>query len=92
MFLYIDGALAASRTDAVYAQIINSGYWRIGGDTTSNWRGSGSSGYFAGDLDNVAVYHHPLTAGPGRRPLRRAHRGRCRTSRRPPPSPPPATS
>ena len=62
MSLYIDGALAASRTDAVYAQIINAGYWRIGGDNMSNWPGGGSSAYLAGDLDDVAVYHHPLTA------------------------------
>ena len=63
MFLYIDGVLAASRTDAVYAQIINAGYWRIGGDNMGSWGGGGSSAYFAGDLDDVAVYHHPLTAG-----------------------------
>ena len=62
MFLYIDGVLAASRTDAVYAQIINAGYWRIGGDNMGNWGGGGSSAYFAGDLDDVPIYHHPLTA------------------------------
>jgi PKD repeat protein len=62
LYLYVDGALVASRTDAVYAQIINSGYWRVGGDSISNWASAPSSAYFNGDLDNVAIYHNALTA------------------------------
>jgi PKD repeat protein len=35
------------------------GYWRIGGDTT--WGGNSSS-FFAGDIDDVAVYSYALSA------------------------------
>jgi PKD repeat protein len=62
LYLYIDGALVASRTDAVYGQIIYSGYWRVGGDNISNWASAPSSAYFNGDLDNIAIYHNALTA------------------------------
>ena len=91
MYLYVDGKLVASRTDAVYAQIINSGFWRIGGDNMSNWGGVGTSAYFNGDIDNVAIYHHPLTAAQVAAHYA-ARTGAPRTSRRPLPSPPRATS
>ncbi|WP_028047337.1 LamG domain-containing protein [Cellulomonas sp. URHE0023] len=48
--LYIDGARVAQRTDTTSAQPY-SGYWRIGGD--SPW---GGNAYFAGSIDDVAVY------------------------------------
>ncbi|GAB4082652.1 PKD domain-containing protein [Modestobacter muralis] len=54
--LYVDGALVASRADATTAEP-NYGYWRIGGD--SSWSGSP---WFAGKIDEVAVYPTALTA------------------------------
>ncbi|MGY1885444.1 PKD domain-containing protein [Blastococcus sp. SYSU DS0753] len=54
--LYVDGQLAASRTDGISAQEIT-GYWRIGGDRT--WSGAP---YFPGSIDEVAVYPTVLTA------------------------------
>jgi PKD repeat protein len=55
MKLYVDGALVG--TNPQTAAQAYAGYWRIGGDTT--W--GSSSPYFAGTLDEVAVY--PLALG-----------------------------
>ena len=57
MTLHLDGQLVGQRSDATGAQDY-SGYWRIGGDT----RWAGSSDWFAGRIDEVAVYRAPLTA------------------------------
>ena len=57
MTLYVDGKLAASRTDGISAQEIRAGYWRIGGDRS--WSGSP---YFPGAVDEVAVYPTVLNA------------------------------
>ena len=54
--LYVDGARVAQRTDTTSAQAY-SGYWRIGGD--SPWSGNA---YFAGSIDDVAIYPAALTA------------------------------
>ncbi|MGO4689579.1 PKD domain-containing protein [Glaciibacter sp. 2TAF33] len=56
MKLYVDGALVG--TNPQTAAQSYSGYWRIGGDTT--W--GSSSPYFAGTLDEVAVYPQALSA------------------------------
>jgi PKD repeat protein len=56
MALYLDGQPAGSRTDTTSAQAYN-GYWRVGGDTS--WSGAR---YFAGDIDEVAIYPVALTA------------------------------
>lgn len=56
--LYVDG-VSAGTNPATHAQPY-SGYWRIGGDHT--WGGS-SSDYFAGTLDDVAIYSSVLSAG-----------------------------
>jgi PKD repeat protein len=53
--LYIDGRLAQARDDVTAGQPY-SGYWRIGGD--SPWAGAT---WFAGDVDDVAVYPSVLT-------------------------------
>ncbi|MFT4109066.1 LamG-like jellyroll fold domain-containing protein, partial [Propionicimonas sp.] len=53
--LYVDSVLIGSATLPAAIQAYN-GYWRIGGDT----RWAGSSDYFAGDLDEFAVYPGPL--------------------------------
>lgn len=58
MQLYVDGSLVASgsrTTSQDYA-----GYWRVGGDKV--WSGS-TSGYLAGDVDEVSLYSRVLTAG-----------------------------
>jgi PKD repeat protein len=55
--LYIDGQLVGSRTDVSRGEHVN-GYWRIGGDT----RWAGSTDWFAGRIDEVAVYPTQLSA------------------------------
>ncbi|NTW40307.1 MAG: PKD domain-containing protein, partial [Cellulomonadaceae bacterium] len=50
MRLYVDGKRVGQRSDTISAQSYN-GYWRVGGD--SPWSGAA---YFAGDIDEVAVY------------------------------------
>ncbi len=57
MRLYVDGALVGSNPQTG-AQAY-SGYWRVGGDNT--WGGA-SSNYFAGSIDEVAVYSLALSA------------------------------
>jgi PKD repeat protein len=55
MHLYVDGIQVGSNA-ATGAQAFT-GYWRVGGD--SSW--GGDSGYFAGTIDEVAVYSYELT-------------------------------
>ncbi|MGY1693094.1 LamG-like jellyroll fold domain-containing protein, partial [Geodermatophilus sp. SYSU D01105] len=57
--LYVDGVLIGSRADGNGGQRFN-GYWRVGGDTM--WSGNGSN-WFAGRIDEVAVYPRALSAG-----------------------------
>jgi PKD repeat protein len=57
MKLYVDGALVGTNPQTG-AQAYN-GYWRIGGDNT--WGGAASN-YFAGSIDEVAVYASALSA------------------------------
>ena len=54
--LYVDGASVGNNPDT-QAQAYT-GYWRIGGDVT--WGGN-SSNYFAGSIDEAAVYSTELT-------------------------------
>ena len=62
MQLYVDGALVGSDPNTRAAQV-NSGYWRVGGDYMSNWPDNPPlTSYFAGDIDNAAVYNYPLAA------------------------------
>jgi len=57
MKLYVDSVLVGTNSQTGAQDY--TGYWRIGGDTT--WGGT-SSNYFAGDIDEVAVYSRILTA------------------------------
>ena len=57
MKLYVDGQLTGTNPQA--SQQAYTGYWRVGGDTT--WGGN-SSNYFAGTIDEVAVYNTELSA------------------------------
>ncbi|MGY3317956.1 PKD domain-containing protein [Arthrobacter sp. TE12232] len=55
MFLYIDGARAAFRTDVTSGRVFD-GYWRIGSDLAGTWPSQPSSGSLKGDIDEVALY------------------------------------
>ena len=61
MQLYVDGALAASDTSVVSAQMPLNGYWRIGGDNIGGWTPTAQNGWFAGSIDEVATYNRVLT-------------------------------
>ncbi|WP_191330303.1 PKD domain-containing protein [Frigoribacterium sp. ACAM 257] len=56
MVLYVDGAAVGTNSSASSDGF--RGFWRIGGD--SSW--NSGSGYFAGSLDEAAVYSRPLDA------------------------------
>lgn len=55
MQLFVDGLAVAQRSDVTTGQDYT-GYWRIGGD--SSWA---ASNYFAGDIDDVAIYPTALS-------------------------------
>ena len=62
-FLYVDGKLVASDTGVNhYGAQVSDGFWRIGGDNMGSWPNAGSSAYFSGDIDNVAIYPVALSA------------------------------
>ena len=83
MFLYIDGARAAFRTDFTSGRVFD-GYWRIGSDLVGTWPSQPTSGSFKGDIDEVALYPAALglhrsratTAPPGARSTSRPRRPR----------------
>lgn len=56
MKLYVDGQLVGTNPQTSAQDY--SGYWRVGGDTT--W--GGTAPYFAGSIDEVAVYNGALSA------------------------------
>jgi PKD repeat protein len=60
MRLYVDGQLVASRTDVTRGQEMY-GFWRIGGDNLTNWPSRPTSDFFAGAIDEVAVYRTVLS-------------------------------
>jgi len=62
MKLYVDGVLVGSRAGVTVGEHLSIGYWRLGGDTVSGWPSAPTSGYFAGSLDEVAIYKHELGA------------------------------
>ncbi|RUR03471.1 PKD domain-containing protein [Labedella endophytica] len=57
MKLYVDGVSVGTNPQTGAQDY--TGYWRVGGDTT--W--GGTAPYFAGTIDEVAVYSAPLTDG-----------------------------
>ena len=81
MRLYVDGVLAATNPQTQAQRY--TGYWRVGGDTT--WGGN-SSNYFAGSIDEVAVYSTRAERTTVQAHYR-AGAARCPTSRRPRRSP-----
>jgi len=58
--LYVDGKLVASGTGA--AANLTTGYWRIGAEAPLGWPSAPSGNYFAGAIDEAAVYASSLTA------------------------------
>ncbi len=66
MALYVDGKRVGSRTDTTTGQAYT-GYWRVGGDNLGGWPNQPTSNYFAGTIDEVAIYPTALTARPGGR-------------------------
>ncbi|MFA7265731.1 MAG: LamG-like jellyroll fold domain-containing protein, partial [Candidatus Nanopelagicales bacterium] len=60
MQLYVDGEEVASDPSA-YGSTEYNGYWRIGGDGLTGWPGQPTSDYFAGIIDEVALYPQALT-------------------------------
>ncbi|MFE6973324.1 LamG-like jellyroll fold domain-containing protein [Streptomyces sp. NPDC057682] len=61
MALYVDGQLRAS--NALYTNNqAYAGYWRVGGDNLANWPNRPTSNFFAGQIDETAVYPTALSA------------------------------
>jgi hypothetical protein len=64
MKFFIDGVQVGS-DPAVTSAINYSGYWRVGFDRMENgwtgWTGGTTSAYFNGTLDDVLIYHSPLS-------------------------------
>ena len=59
--LYVDGSLRASSATTVAENV--TGYWHLGcGPIGGAWPGTPSSEYFAGDLDEAAIYSTELSA------------------------------
>ncbi|MFB4421311.1 LamG-like jellyroll fold domain-containing protein [Streptomyces sp. QL37] len=59
--LYVDGQLRAS--NLLYTGNENyPGYWRVGGDNLNNWANRPTSNFFAGQIDETAVYPTALSA------------------------------
>ena len=58
--LYVDGKRVARDPGVTSAQDY-SGYWRIGGDNLKGWPDKPTSSYFAGTIDDVAIYPTALS-------------------------------
>jgi fibronectin type 3 domain-containing protein len=56
--LYVDGNLVASSN--VSSSQSFTGYWRVGGGNLSSWPSTPTSGFFAGSVDEAAIYHATL--------------------------------
>ncbi|MEU0300558.1 LamG domain-containing protein [Streptomyces sp. NPDC006175] len=60
MRLYVDGQLRAS--NILFSGNENyPGYWRVGGDNLNNWANRPTSNFFAGQIDETAVYPTALS-------------------------------
>ncbi|MFC5915139.1 LamG domain-containing protein [Streptomyces pulveraceus] len=61
MALYVDGTLRASTT-LYTANEKYDGYWRVGGDNLKGWPDRPTSDFFAGQIDETAVYPTALSS------------------------------
>lgn len=59
MALYVDGVKVASDSSVTTAHSYTSD-WRVGGDSLTGWTNQPSSYYFAGTIDDVALYPRAL--------------------------------
>ena len=55
MALYVDGVRVAKNSVSRVRRRI-SGFWRIGGDNVGGWPQAPTSNYFAGNIDETAIY------------------------------------
>jgi hypothetical protein len=55
MRLYVDGVLKAANVTVTTSQSFD-GYWRVGGDNLNSWPSQPSSQFFAGSIDEAAVF------------------------------------
>jgi hypothetical protein len=60
MRLYVDGVLQGSNTTTANQGF--TGYWRVGGGSTTSWPSSPTTPFFTGAVDEVAVYSRGLSA------------------------------
>ncbi|RKS71325.1 concanavalin A-like lectin/glucanase superfamily protein [Motilibacter peucedani] len=60
MAMYVDDRLVG--TNPTVGNQSYNGYWRVGGDNLGAWPNRPASDYFAGTIDEVAVYGGPLSA------------------------------
>ncbi|MGW2086740.1 LamG-like jellyroll fold domain-containing protein [Streptomyces sp. NPDC001880] len=61
MALYVDGKLSAS-TALYTGNEKYDGYWRVGGDNMNGWPSRPTSDFFAGQIDETAVYPTALSS------------------------------
>ncbi len=61
MVLYVDGTAVAANAKTTNQAM--TGYWRVGGDNLAAWPNRPTSNYFAGSVDEVALWTTALTAG-----------------------------
>ncbi|MGW0694278.1 LamG-like jellyroll fold domain-containing protein [Streptomyces sp. NPDC002738] len=61
MALYVDGQLRASNFLYTGNESYN-GYWRVGGDNLASWPNRPTSDFFAGQIDETAVYPTALSS------------------------------
>jgi Concanavalin A-like lectin/glucanases superfamily/IPT/TIG domain len=57
--LYMDGSLVGTASGGVQNYV---GYWRVGDDNGGNWPSHPTSNFFAGTVDEFAVYNYALSA------------------------------
>ncbi|MDF9812833.1 LamG-like jellyroll fold domain-containing protein [Streptomyces sp. SPB162] len=60
MRLYVDGNLVSSNIFNTTSQDYT-GYWHVGGDQLNGWPSQPTSNYFAGSIDETAIYPSVLT-------------------------------
>ncbi len=55
MNFYVDGKLVGHNATVTAGQVYE-GYWHVGGDNLASWPSAPTSNYFAGSIDDVAIY------------------------------------
>lgn len=60
MVLYVDGASVARNSVTTHDEF--SGYWHVGGDNLDSWPNRPTSNFFAGQVDESAVYPSALNS------------------------------